>query len=118
MLEVYKKFEDRLEGEYMRKIMTGMEAYRALRLLLGVWSEQLKDDPDNMMHWFAQCMEMNGRCLAEWEQSVKQMIEEREIVADKLHAYQFEDGSGSLKPCACCDKCKYSFPVDDTADKE
>jgi hypothetical protein len=107
MKEKDKKFEGKFEGEYIRKIMTGMEAYRALKLVLDIWSEQDKGVPESNIHWLAQCMEMNGGCLAEWEQSVKKMIEEREESQDALHAYQFEDGSGSLKPCNCCDKCKF-----------
>src|SRR5215813_2502001 len=99
MLEKDKKFEDRLAGDYMLKVMTGAEAFRAVRLVIGIWAEQDKGNPDTFLQWLNQCIETNTVCEMEWEQAIKEMIEEREEYGDELHPTRFTGGEGTLKPC-------------------
>src|SRR5215469_10339882 len=88
------------KGEYMKRVMTGMEAYRALWHCLELWSEQCGQEEGTFIRWLYTCTETNSIVQKEWEQGIRMMIEERESGnEDEAHAYKLPNMAGVLKPC-------------------
>jgi hypothetical protein len=103
------KYDESTAGNYMRKCMTGMEAYRAMLLCLERWHELIKKEKEcppeqwmkasDYLEFIVQRMDNDQGMWQDWELAVKEMLEEREEYGDELLAYR---ASGIVyKPCPC-----------------
>ncbi len=101
-----KVFDNATRDIYFKKVLTAAEAYRAFWLCMDLWYKQ-SNEKDTFLEWLAMCMWSNGGCHEEYLRAIKTVIEEREEFRDYLLPLQEEDGSTYLKPCDCCDKCKF-----------
>lgn len=103
-----KVYDKATREAYFSKVMTGAEAYRVFWLCMDLWYKQ-SNEKDTFLEWLAMCMWQNPVCHDEFLRMVKEMIEEREEYGNDrdLLPHITEDGSTSLKPCNCCDKCRF-----------
>lgn len=91
--------------DYLRRVMTGAEALRALQLVLLRWHyitgnkyvKQLHDD-------IPSC---DGARQNDWALAIEEMLEEREEYGEKLLPVALRHKGIALEPCNCCDKCRY-----------
>jgi hypothetical protein len=79
--------------------MTGMESLRVLKICLGKWAKLTGVE---YMQWLADEADWDPGISADWENSIDEMVKEREDEQFELHAYK---APGSVyKHCECQDR--------------
>lgn len=93
------------EKNYMSERLTGVEAYRALYLCLTRWYNLTKNE---YVEWLISNLDCDPALMGDWEESLKEMIEERKEYGDELHLLKV---MGSIyRPCKCQDEDTKKHP--------
>jgi hypothetical protein len=93
------------EKNYMGERLTGVEAYRALYLCLNRWYDITKNE---YVAWLISQLSTDQGLMFDWEQSIKEVIEERKEYGDELHLLK---SMGSIyRPCKCQDEDTLKHP--------
>jgi hypothetical protein len=93
----------------MSERLTGIEAYRVLKLCLEKWFEIIKVERNapperwtrcsDYIEWLISMLGADPALMADWEESIKEAIEERAEYGNALHA--FKARGGVYRPCKC-----------------
>lgn len=82
---------------YMKKKMTGLEAFKVMYHCLGRWGEISQNE---YVIWLVQNMERDPALWADFERSIKEMIENREESGCEYLAWH--EPQYVYKPCEHC----------------
>jgi hypothetical protein len=83
-------------SHYFGKKMTGLEAYRCMQIVIGMWAEKTQEE---YAVFLAQTMHSNTGMWQDFEMAIKEMIEDREEGGNEYLV--FKDPDFSYKPCKC-----------------
>ncbi len=91
-------------SDYLKKVMTGAEAFRALQLVLLRWHYLNKDLP---LKWFYDEIDWDGALVEDWARALEEMFDERIVYGAGALPVTHGMKEAVLEPCKCCDKCKF-----------